>query len=101
MSLLTHEQALKILVGAFLDQKVQISSVYNQIENHNYEATKVRDVKTLAETTGGTDDRSIDQSIIINQYLRRLIYRLRAEENSLRKEIETLLQQKWFKELDR
>ena len=70
------------------NQRVQIASVYNQIENYNYEATRERDVSTMAETT----------ELKNPYYLVELLHHLRAIEKSLRKEIDILLQKKWFKE---
>ena len=69
-------------------QRVRIASVYNQIENYNYEATRERDVSVMAET------RELKDSF----YLERLLLRFRAIEKDVQKEIDTLLQQKWFKE---
>jgi hypothetical protein len=77
-----------------------LSSLYFQIDNHNYEAKRVRDAATIAHTPhgGGTLDASATKS---RQYWELLSLNLRSNEFTLKEKIDGVLNdQLWGKGLN-
>lgn len=93
--------------------KAQLASIYFRIECHNYEAEKVREVSILAATTKekpkaevevevGEEETDIVETPWTHAELlhNALTVRLKEEEMKLKKDIDSLLKQNIWEELD-
>lgn len=76
------------------DERTQLSSVYFEIENHNYEAKRVRDSSIVAHT--GPRDLILDGKRASLAYWEALSQRLYKNEETLKQRISKLLKEPWF-----
>lgn len=77
-------------------ERTQLSSVYFEIDNHNYEAKRVRDSAIVART--GSHDVILNGMKEPRAYWERLSKTLREHEEILRQKISKLLKEPWWKE---
>ena len=76
------------------NERTQLSSIYFEIENHNYEAKRVRDSAIVART-GNRHIIENGMSQAMAHWVR-LSKRLREEENFLKQRISKLLKEPWW-----
>ena len=76
------------------DERRQLSAIYFEIENHNYEAKRVRDGAVIAQT--GSGGRRLDGMPAPLAHWTKLSERLKKEEQVLRQKISKLLEAAWW-----
>ncbi|MDH5732478.1 MAG: hypothetical protein OEY88_01665 [Candidatus Bathyarchaeota archaeon] len=77
------------------DERTNLSSVYFDIENHNYEAKRVRDSAVIAQT--GPRDSTRDGKKAAIWHWERLSKALIENEKVLKQQISELLKESWWK----
>jgi len=78
------------------DERTQLSGVYFEIENHNYEAKRVRDSAIVAQT--GPRDVILNGKKASLAYWVKSSEALRENEGNLKQRISELLKASWLKE---
>jgi len=78
------------------DERTRLSGVYFEIENHNYEAKRVRDSAVVAQT--GSRGVIVDGMDQAKMYWVRLSKALYENEGDLKRRISELLRASWLKE---
>jgi len=76
------------------DERRQLSTIYFEIENQNYEAKRVRDSAVIAQTA--TPGRRLDGMPATLAYWNQLSMRLGKEEQVLEQKISELLEATWW-----
>jgi len=76
------------------DERGKLSSVYFEINKHNYEAKRVRDSSVVAQT--GPHHTIHDGKPAAEAYWTKLSQRLRQQEDSLRQRIAKVLAEPWW-----